>query len=79
MTFIFIKIMSEIVPKEEKIKDDSKWSGGLIAGCIILFIFIPLIVVLVSYVILSVVLYEKRQKRKKEIEEAKNYLFTELK
>ena len=75
--------MSEIVPKEEKInsniKDDSKWSGGLIAGFIILFIIIPLIVILVSYVILSVVLYEKRQKRKKEIEEAKNYLFTELK
>lgn len=71
--------MSEIVSKEEKIKDDSKWSGGLIAGFIILVIFIPLIVVLVSYIILSVVLYEKRQKRKKEIEEAKNYLFTELK
>ena len=75
--------MSEIVPKEEKInskvKDDSKWSGGLITGFVILFIFIPLIVLLVSYVILSVVLYEKRQKRKKEIEEAKNYLFTELK
>ena len=71
--------MSEIVPKEEKINDETKWSGGLIAGFIILFIFIPLIVCLVSYVILSIVLYEKRQKRKKEIEEAKNYLFTELK
>ena len=71
--------MSEIVPKDENVRSETKWSGGLIAGFIILFIFIPFIVSLVSYIVLSVVLHEKRQKRKKEIEEAKNYLFTELK
>jgi flagellar basal body-associated protein FliL len=60
-------------------KDSNKWSGGLVVGFIFLIIIIPVIVLLLSYIIISVANYNKRQKRLKEIEEAKNYLFTEIK
>lgn len=57
----------------------NKWSAGLITGAVILFIFIPLIIALLAYIIASVALHNKRQKRLIEIDDAKNYLFTELK